>query len=281
MKWIFVVTLFLSGQLYADSLKLLTWNVFMLPAPIKFSLQATRTKEIARQLQNSPYDVIVFQEAFLRSFRNAVKGMIGKEYPYSYYLPDQVLLPRVMGSGVFVMSKHPFKLLKHLHFKNCATADCGAAKGSFVVEVTLPQGKKVQLAGTHLQADAKYGNIRLKQLQQIKTMLAKVEKPDVPQMLVGDFNIDVNEPEFDKGKDLLAMDHVPLDGDFDHTGWVTNSCYKTDGDGVFHSWIDHIWIKGLDARSMSMQVRPFTFEWKGKTCFLSDHHALESEIALN
>lgn len=280
MKWIFLVTLILSGQLHAESLKLLSWNVFMLPAPLKYSLQTTRSKEIARQLKGTDFDVIVFQEAFTRNFRQTVGRELKKDYPYSFYLQNHLLMPRVFGSGVLVMSKHPFKVLKHVHFKNCAIADCGAGKGSFVVEVVLPQGKVVQLAGTHLQANSRYANIRLKQLKQIHSMLKTVARPDVPQLLIGDLNIDFTDREFEEGKSLLDMDHLRLDGEIDYTGSVTNNCYKTGGDGISHKWIDHVWARGIDTRTQSMQVKPMTFEWKGKTCWLSDHHALESEIIL-
>jgi endonuclease/exonuclease/phosphatase family metal-dependent hydrolase len=280
MKWILLLSLVLTGQAFAEDLKLLSWNVFMLPSPIKHSLQSTRTREIARVLSEGGHDVIILEEAWTRAFREAVNEKVKAHYPYQHYQRDPILFPRIFGSGVYILSKYPFKVLDHVHFHSCATADCGAAKGSYVVELEMPGGKKVQLAGTHLQAEDKYGHIRMKQLKQIQGMLDKVEKQDVPQFLIGDLNIDVSHKEFTEGQKLLEMDHLQLEGDIHYSGAITNECYHTDGDGVNHNWIDHIWVRGMEARNLSMHVRPMTFDYQGKTCWLSDHHAMESIISL-
>lgn len=281
MKIITFLFLIISTQTaQAKDLKLLVWNVFMLPKPINFSMQKTRTRMIASELKKTDYDFLVLQEAFIKNFRDSVKSELKANYPFSYYLGRPTFSPHILGSGVLLLSKYPFKLLDQVYFKTCASADCGAAKGSFLVEATLPSGKVVQLAGTHLQAIPKYGRLRLIQLKQIKKMLKKFEREGVPQFLMGDLNIDIHEPEFNRGKEIIGMEHVPLDGPIDYTSSVTNPCYRTSGDGITHKWLDHIWAKGFDARSASMQVVEMKFEWKGKSCYLSDHHALEAQFQL-
>lgn len=280
MKWMMLAILFLSFSVQARELKVLSYNVFMLPAPIKRSLQSLRTVEIAKRLKSSDYDVIILQEAFTKSFRRVIKQELQASYPYRHYLGNNPRFPRVFGSGVYLLSKYPFKLLKEIYFKNCATADCGAAKGSFVAELSLGEGKLVQFAGTHLQAESKYAGTRMKQLKQINEMFKSVKKKDVAQFLIGDLNIQHDEPEFQAGQDLLQMDHIRLDGDIDFTGGVVNDCYKTGGDGVVTYWIDHMWANEVDARMLSMQVKPMPFSYQGKTCELSDHHAVEAKINL-
>lgn len=282
MKWFVLASLLLStfASVQAQEVKLLSWNVFMLPAPIKRSLQSTRTVQIAKSLKHSDYDVVVLQEAFMKSFRHEIKKELHTNYPYRHYLKNNPKFPRIFGSGVYLLSKHPFKVLKQVYFKNCATADCGASKGSFVAEFTLGTGKQFQIAGTHLQAERKYANVRMKQLKQINDMFQSVQKADVPQMLIGDLNIQDKDPEFQAGLDLLKMDFVRLEGSIDHTGGIKNECYATGGDGVNTYWIDHIWANQLDTRHFSMQVKPMPFIYKGKSCELSDHHAVEAKITL-
>lgn len=280
MKLFLIFSLLFSSNLFAKDLKVLSWNVFMLPKPIKLSWQKYRTKIIADKLAQTDYDFLFLQEAFIGEFRSALKTKLANVYPHHYYL-NMAKIPRVMGSGLFVMSKHPFKVLDKVFFKACATADCGAAKGSVLVEATMPSGKTAQFALTHMQAEERYGSKRISQLKQINAMLERNKRADVPQFLLGDFNIDPSEREFAEAQALTGMTPFDLSGEVDHTAEITNDCYKTSGDGVHTSWLDHIWTKGATAGLSHMQVKLMDFDYYGKKCFLSDHHAVEAVISLN
>ena len=281
MKLFLIFSLLFSSSLFAKDLKVLSWNVFMLPKPIKLSWQKYRTKIIAEKLAQTDYDFLFLQEAFIGDFRSALKSKLATTYPHSFYLNMAKLSPRVMGSGLFVMSKHPFKVLDKEFFRACATADCGAAKGSVLVEATLASGKVAQFALTHMQAYERYGRKRISQLKQINAMLERNRRADVPQFLLGDLNIDPSEPEFAEGQTLTGMTSFDLSGDVDHTADLTNDCYKTAGDGIHNSWLDHMWTKGATAGLSRMQVKIMDFDYYGKKCFLSDHHAVEAVISLN
>ena len=275
----FLLLFSIAEQAHATDLKLLSWNIFMLPKPIKNSLQKVRAKVIAQQLSGSDYDLMFFQEAFTDMIRNELVAKLGDEYPYRYYLKRDGKLKHVFGSGLFIMSRHPFKVLDRVYFKKCGAFDCYAAKGSVLIEAMLPSGKVVQFAPTHLQAKEALGSVRLSQLQQMKTMLLRHARNGVPQIIMGDLNIDVVEPEFESGLNIMDMSPTPLVGPIQHTNGRINDCYKSPGKNK--EWIDHFWVSNQTALTQSeMEVRDFEFPYKGRTCPSSDHHAVEARISL-
>jgi endonuclease/exonuclease/phosphatase family metal-dependent hydrolase len=147
-----------------------------------------------------------------------------------------------------------------------------ARKGSVLIESKLPGGKSVQFSLTHLQAKEKLGAIRVSQLKQIKGMLSKHKRAGVPQFLIGDLNIDATEKEFQEGLDLMGMKQTELTGPINHTNVI--DCYRDPGKEK--EWIDHMWVNDeTQFKDSAMQVREVSFEYKGKTCMASDHHAVE------
>lgn len=258
----------------ASDLKVLSWNAFMLPKPIKYSNQKVRTGVIADALKGEDYDLIFMQEAFTKDFRSHVGRTLKEKYPHQYYLARKLAL-KVFGSGVFVLSKNPFKVLDKVYYKECGSADCFARKGSVLIESTLPSGKVVQFAVTHLQAIEKLGRVRLSQLSQIKGMLAKHKKDGVPQLLIGDLNIDIKEPEFEKGQELMNMKHTELTGPISHTNVIP--CYKKET--AEEEWIDHMWVSNdTSLKESSMQALELSYEYKGQKCNASDHLAIEGHF---
>ncbi len=276
-----ILALFLANVALAEEIKILSWNVYMLPKPLKFSQQSLRIEKIPEALKDTSYDFMFFQEAFLPGFRREMYQKFGSRYPYDIYLNRKDFFWRPMGSGVFIMSKHPFKVIDQVYYKQCAKADCYASKGSMLIESSLPSGKKVQFAITHMQSGEEQGSIRLSQIDQLKKMLLKNAKAGVPQFLSGDLNIDVAEPEFQDGQAMLGMNHAPLLGDIDYTGGFDNDCFKIHGRSP--EWIDHLWFKpqGRKIASVSIKARPFEYNYKGMNCTLSDHMAIEGSISLD
>jgi endonuclease/exonuclease/phosphatase family metal-dependent hydrolase len=255
----------------AADLRVLSWNTFMLPAPIKFSHQKVRKEVIAQALKGEGYDFIFMEEAFTKTFRSYVGKALKAEYPHQYYLARKFAL-KIFGSGVYILGRHPFKVLDKVYYKECGSADCFARKGSVLIESTLPSGKVVQFAVTHLQAIEKLGDVRMSQLKQVKGMLDKNKKDGVPQFLIGDLNIDRKEPEFDKGLALMDMKHTELTGPIDHTNVI--ECYKNDEHE--EEWIDHMWVNNdVDLKESSITSLELPYEYKGKKCNASDHLAIE------
>jgi sphingomyelin phosphodiesterase len=149
-----------------DSLKVLSWNIFMLPVSIKKVGQTKRVKYIAEQMNHSDYDVIVFQEAFDRDARYRLKKLMRAQYPYQEGPANDKPSWFRMNSGVWILSKHPMKFLDELHFSKNAGVDKVARKGVLLVEINK-NGKIYQVAGTHLQAGAskKMNSIRVVQYE--------------------------------------------------------------------------------------------------------------------
>ena len=211
------------------------------------------------------------------NIRGALMREMSQTYPYSFYLKRDGKIKHVFGSGLLIMSRYPFKVLDKVYFKKCGDFDCFAAKGSVVIETTLPSGKVVQFAPTHLQAKAPYGKVRISQLNQIKQMLKKYERPEVPQIVLGDLNIDVVEPEFAEGLQIMDMEPMQLVGPIKSTNGRTTDCYQAAGSNK--QWIDHFWISQNTYNNRStMEVRDLEFQYNGKICPSSDHHAIEARI---
>lgn len=262
-----------------DSLSILSMNVYMLPKPIKWSLQSDRTLSLAEQLKDSSYDLIFFQEAFQADFRDQMARKLKAPYPYTYYLDQAGGLLDIFGSGVFVLSRYPLRVLDHLYFRECAGFDCFASKGSVLVETTLPSGKTYQFSSTHLQAGPENSRLRLQQLTEIRDMLKRHRQKQVPQLLIGDLNIDFAAPDYTEALNLLHMRYSPLSGEIRTTNARTNDCYDTPTKKM---WIDHVWIDRDTATvEQDLKVKDLSFKLGGKTCPGSDHHAVEAHFRFN
>jgi len=258
----------------------------MLPKPINFSKQAERTPLIASELLKTDYDVILLQEAFQNKFRNKLGRLLKDQYPHQEHLRKSVRPKHIINSGLYVASKFPFEVLGWHYFNNCTHADCFSAKGVLLIEVTTPDGNKVQIAMSHLQAwdDAKAIRIRAAQIKEINELFKIHARSGVPQILVGDLNIDANfDLELPGALNELGMTHTELDGDLTATNGFEVTCYKTPGKPSAGKWLDHIWLKNIESNAevLNKRVVPFTAVMKsGKECSLSDHYGIEATIRL-
>lgn len=284
MLKILVFLLFIAQAAFAEEVKLLTWNVFMLPKPIKFSYQKERTDLIIKEILASPYDVIVLQEAFAGEFQEKTKKLTSKKYPHQFYLKRKPGSLTVYGSGVYYLSRIPMKELDSVYFNDCAKADCFASKGSALMEFTLPSGKKFQVASTHLQAghNENSSKIRFNQLKQIQGMMLPKLTFGVPQFLVGDLNIDANHGnDYNRALTMLAMTSGPLQGELNYTNGYPIECYEKPGDDQ-KEWIDHIFTfaNAVPVQVLAKKVRPFNGLINHKECPLSDHWGVEATLSL-
>lgn len=281
MKSLITLLLFLFALTAgAGELKILTWNVYMIPKPIKWSYQPERTIEITKQIAKSDYDIVFLQEAFMGDFRKKLYRSVSKKFPYAHYLGINGAVPLV-GSGVFVLSKYPYKVLENIHFRDCSGGDCFSAKGATFIEVTLPGDEKLQFGVTHMQAGsgAEKEAVRLSQLMQIRGSFQRIKTSGIPQFLVGDVNVDYNNnrPEFDRLTSLLQMKTDRLIGDLQHTGGFPTVCYNKTINA--NKWIDHILVS-QESRNVRVtrSVRAFSGRINGRECPLSDHHSVEATI---
>lgn len=286
MKKILLVMLIVPIIGSASELKILSWNLFMLPKPINFSLQQTRTKMMTEFLPQSGHDIYLFQEVFTAITKIKLSKAFTKTHPYQVQLLSDKKWPHFLDSGLMVISKYPIKVIGKDHFNKCTNTDCFAAKGVLLVEVTLPDQKKVQIATTHLQAweTQEAIDIRRLQLEQVKILLDKNLNPSVPQLLVGDLNINGFAPhEYSQALRVLGMDSSPLQGNQSATNGYPLECYKKPGPSNNPKWLDHVWIRSHQSKASI--IYRHTLEYQGKfkrnrLCPLSDHRAVEAKIIL-
>lgn len=287
MKIIFLLLLLLvSNQTVSyskNSFSLLTWNIFMIPAPINFSKQHKRIPLIIESILANSNDIIILQEVFDQSIVEILSQSLKKHYPYSARLNKNEKFYQLLPSGLFVFSKFPLNVLDEVTFDECNHVDCFASKGFLLLEVTLDATRKIQLGSTHLQAHGEPKNIttRYSQLLQIKKSIDKFHSPTTPLFLTGDFNIQFNSTEFLNLKKLLALDQVMIDTTQPVTTSPVNNCYTTPGssDEPAH-WIDYIFLNNHNVKVnlSEIKVRNFLGFIENKQCTLSDHFAVQGII---
>lgn len=187
-----LISLNIKAQTQADDLKILSWNIYMLPGitnlskDIKKSDKRGRATEIAEMANKSNYDIIVFQEAFFGPARKVLSNNIKEAFPYQYgpFNPSKASLKT--SSGIFIVSKIPLKVLDIVKYKACNGADCFAKKGAALLEGYY-KGKRFQILGTHLNAGGPQW-IRIEQYKQIRKLLDEFKLLNVPQIVCGDMN---------------------------------------------------------------------------------------------
>ncbi len=277
---------FLPLSSFAQEIKVLTWNIFLIPPPWNTTKQKERATIMAEKLPTLGYDVLFFQEAFYNKQRKRIIKGLAQTHSYIALPKKSFKLSQFQDSGLFIASKYSMKVLDQIIFEDCAKSDCLAAKSAILVEITLANNKKVQMINTHLQAwnEAKTLAVRKKQLLQIKEMMKTNLKPEVPQILVGDLNIDGKTgPEYSESIAMMEMTSSPLEGELTATnGFSTEGCFKNPGASKNGEWLDHFWLNanGTNTKILSKRVVPMMGQLKSGGCPLSDHFAVEAIIKL-
>ena len=278
-----MVALLSCTPLYAHDFKMLTWNVYMLPWPIKQSRQAERTKIIAEQLKKTDYDIIVLQEAFMSSFKNRVKNSMRATHPYTYRLGKLWGITKRFDSGVFVLSKYPIRLKDKVYYTNCEGFDCYASKGAALLEVTI-DGQDMQFVSTHMQSGQSevHSRVRAKQLAQINKMLMRNSKSNIWQFLAGDLNIDaLKVTEFEAALQSLGMHAPKLQGTLTSSKAPLTSCFGK-ANTTRQARVDHVLVK-YDQKPlypMYQKIIPIRAKVNGQMCDLSDHLPVEMEMKI-
>jgi endonuclease/exonuclease/phosphatase family metal-dependent hydrolase len=183
----------------SEKLKILSWNIYMLPGISLFNGNTKRAKLIAEKLHNTDYQIIVFQEAFSSVCRGILSKALKDTYPYQYGPVNKNHPPFKTNSGLWVVSKFPLEELDEIRYNVSKGYDKIARKGAAIFQGQF-NGTEFQLITTHLQADAT-SEIRERQCNEIMDkLLNKYYQPNIPQIICGDFNI-----EMDNKKDYPVM----------------------------------------------------------------------------
>lgn len=267
-------------------LKILSWNIYMLPKFVPMRGRVSRAHAIVDTLQQTDYDIIVFQEAFLEKARNVISTGLKDEYPYQYGPANPAQNKLRTNSGVFVLSKVPLKELGTIEYRDCVGPDIFARKGALLLEGEW-NCKKFQLLGTHLQADAQ-PRVRKKQFEQMfAELIAPNRKDGVVQILCGDMNTERQfEEEYCDMLHCLDAEDGELSGihKFTHDSERNEIARSNSGKTKHRLQLDYVLVRanGAKIRSMKRSVSILTKNWKyglrkkGKD--LSDHYGVAYQV---
>jgi len=284
MRYLFFILLILKiSPMHATEqkpLRVLSWNIYLLPVLSLFNDNQLRAKAIAEQIYESDYDVVVFQEAFSATNRRHIARRVKERYPYQYGPVNKGIAIHRTNSGLWIVSRIPLKMLGSVRFNDANGFDAVARKGAALLEGHF-NNKKFQLLNTHLQADGKEGT-RERQLHEISTrLLYEFHEENVPQLICGDFNIEKEDTE----KYLGMLDVLNAkDGELSSS---LNYSYDERGNTLLRKpegrkkLIDYFLLRNDDlVHRIERKIRAFQRMVGEELHHLSDHYALEAEIHL-
>lgn len=259
-----------------SNLKVLSWNIYMLPAVAVRPGKRDRAYAIVDELQKSDFDVIVFQEAFLPAARRIIYQGLKEKYAYNYGPANNEGISFKANSGIWVLSNTPLEILGTIQFNDCSGIDCWARKGAMLLQGEA-NGKKFQILGTHLQSE-NASDIREKQMDQIFVeLLLKHREQNVPQIVCGDLNTESDIKEhYCAMLDCLDAE----DGDMES---VEKCTYDGVNNEIAQSYgakskftLDYILLRANGAKMKT--VKRFVSVMKKGKKHLSDHYGVICEV---
>ena len=252
-----------------NQLKILSWNIKMMPAPYGWVLKChERADDIIQFLKESdPYDIIFFQEAFSRSVRRKIYARLKNIYPHEVEPEDQTAFYRI-NSGLWAISRLPITLESYITFSQFKEWDKLASKGAKLFSV-IKDEQKFHLINTHMQSDyaIDYNDIRSNQYTEIHNKLILPNKEtDAPLILCGDLNI--SQP----GKLKCALQKLKLfNGPL--LGTLQHSIVGQSKELMDYILIDDNYSK---FKSIERRIIDFPNKLKDRRYHLSDHYPIEA-----
>ena len=262
-------------------LKILTWNIYMLPFCSRIHWNCRRAEGIAHTIVAYNYDIIIFEEAFDHRARKILRSQLKGDYPYMYGPANESALSLRTNSGIWILSKIPLQKMEQIEFRNRIGIDAFARKGAVLFEGSW-QGQPFQLLGTHLQNDSP-DEVRSAQISEISNkLLKKYARHDIPQIVCGDFNIEFEDKvNYRNMLNLLNAENGILRGDtqssFDE---VDNKlAQKENGKKLL---IDYVLIRNTKSiKEIERHVCVMKDRIKNIDSDLSDHYGIEATIQFN
>ena len=272
-----------SQDVNPAAVKVLSWNIYMLPGIITQSAAVERARAIGELLRTTDYDVIVFQEAFSGRARRIIWNSLRERYPYTTGPANQKGISFKINSGVWIVSRYPITASQSFAFKLRAGSDAFSRKGALLAELNV-NGTPLQVVGTHLQS-AGGSAIREEQcLELYHRLLKPAKKSGVAQIICGDFNIDRYSAQPTYRFMLQALNAVDEEekSDFFSFDYRNNDLNNGNKEGR-SSLIDYILVgnNGTGAVCSNRKVTSFKKQWSTSHQDLSDHYSLEAEIQLS
>lgn len=265
----------------ANELRILSWNIQMLPRLIKRVHRGPlkRARLIAPYIEADSVDVIVFQEAFDVRARRILKRRLKDEYPYHAGPANKKFFRLKTNSGVMMFSKYPLEKLGTVVYDNGTGADHFAFKGAMVVQFEF-NGKPIMVAGTHMQAGGTNPQ-KISQYQQMAGLLDKYSKDGVPMFICGDFNTAKNDTSlYPKMLKYMKADDGPIYGKLKYSvDSNVNGMHRGKGQKV----IDYVLYRGngVPYYYMFRSITLYKNRWSDQYDDLSDHNGVLMRVKFN
>ncbi|NLI24668.1 MAG: sphingomyelin phosphodiesterase [Bacteroidales bacterium] len=262
-----------------NELKILSWNIYMLPSIITQTNNSDRAKAIGEYLGKGEFDVILFQEAFSAESRRIIFSLVQDTYPYEYGPANSGGISLRLNSGLWILSKMPLRKIDEIEFKQSRGFDAFARKGAILMEGIL-NNFRFQILNTHLNA-GDYDELRASQYRQIRNdLLDKYRTEDVVQIVCGDFNVDKNDGHNFKRliNDLAVRDY--------YAGWQCS--YDGESNDLVspkykkRSLIDYIFLRNNNSDNIHVvsNVHRLKRNWSEHHYDLSDHYPVSATVTL-
>ena len=182
-KWIFGLVAcwvaFGPASVLAAKFTVVEFNTWGVPLAVKDTYRYAFAME---RLEGLDPDFIVLSEVFTARGKRAFHSA-----KYPYWVDGPKAFPKLVSSGLRILSKHPVLRASKIEFCKCKGDDCLSRKGAVLALIRMPDGTKLNLLGTHL--NARGGDpVRVDQLEQIRDLIRREADPEAPLILAGDLN---------------------------------------------------------------------------------------------
>jgi len=263
----------------AKKIKILSWNIYMLPGFLSHG-KKSRAEAIGRILASSDYDIIVFQEAFDANARNILSRFLQPAFPFEAGPANRKMISLKTNSGIWVFSKYPIRNTTSITFHTRVGVDALSRKGALLVEVEIDD-QVIQVVGTHLQNAGKDW-LRYSQCVELnQRLLAPLQRPGIPQILCGDFNIDRyrNTEGYTYMLNVLGASDGRLMGSeffsFDRPNNDISAGHERD-------LIDYVLLRHPQGPPVAVErrIRIIRHAWRAGRQDLSDHFAVEADVSI-
>lgn len=172
-----------------------------------------RVEAIAKRLIDLGVDIVGIQEAFIKSDRELLYNIVSQsELKYHVEYPAATL-----GNGIIILSKFPIE--EHYFHRFVANnawykvweGDWWVGKGVGLARVRLENGALIDFYNTHAQAyrgNQESHDVRYQQFVEASNFIEQSTLKSVPAFFVGDFNTEVDRPDYLFAKSALGLNRL-------------------------------------------------------------------------
>ena len=185
-----------TGTAQALSFKVIQFNTWGVPLMVE---DCSRFGQAMSRIESRAPDAVVLEEVFSNKGKRAFHSAA---YPYEARGPRA--FPKLVSSGLRILSRFPIERVTQTVFRRCTESDCLAKKGAILAVLDLPDGQKLNLVATHLDSGKKV-NVRLSQLEQIRALIEQEGEIGAATVFTGDLNFAEDSIEYPRMIQNLGM----------------------------------------------------------------------------